>query len=189
MKRYINVLKLLIKNIYLQVILFMFGFSSLTYYGMYKPYERKREEIKSIYEEKKKLRDEYKKRVQDLKSLMKEEERLNNELMQLKDKLSAGGDENTIVNQVKALLSDKAKIYGLTQTSLSQESTQELNGIKKVRIKANYTSKSVENILRFIKDIEDSGLVVENLSLGVDNMTSPGAYYVELRVYRLWIVR
>lgn len=55
MKRYINVLKLLIKNIYLQVILFTLGFFFLTYYGMYKPYERRREEIKSIYEEKKEI--------------------------------------------------------------------------------------------------------------------------------------
>lgn len=160
---------------------------TIAYYGVYKPYQRKREELKSLYEENKKLRDEYKRKADELKKLMKEEERINKELTQLKSRFSVGGDQKLVQEQINTLLSEKAKIYGLAEVSFSQESVQDMNGIKKVIVKARYTSQNVENILKFLKDIEINGLIVDNLSMGVDNINTPTAYYVEVRVYRLWM--
>jgi|GEM_PF-2837769 Tfp pilus assembly protein PilO len=160
---------------------------AVAYYGVYKPYQRKREELKTLYEENKKLRDEYKRKADELKKLMKEEEKINKELTQLKNRLSVGGDQKLVQGQIKTLLSEKAKIYGLVETSFSEESIQDMNGIKKVIVKAKYTSQNVENILKFLRDIEANGLIVDDLSMGVDNPNAPTAYYVEVRVYRLWI--
>ncbi|ADO44829.1 hypothetical protein Hydth_0428 [Hydrogenobacter thermophilus TK-6] len=165
--------------------LFFIGF----YYGVYKPFQKKKQEMKSLYEERKKLRDELRHKAQELKSLMKEEEKINDQLSKLKDKVATGGDENTIVEQVKALISDKARAYKLTETSFSKEEVQDINGVKKIVLKAGYTSNSVESILRFLKDIEASGIMIESLSLGIDNPSNPSAYYVELRVYKLWMQR
>ncbi|GBC88563.1 hypothetical protein HRbin13_00687 [bacterium HR13] len=165
--------------------LFFIGF----YYGVYKPFQKKKQEMKSLYEERKKLRDELRHKAQELKSLMKEEEKINDQLSKLKDKVATGGDENTIVEQVKALISDKARAHKLTETSFSKEEVQDINGVKKIVLKAGYTSNSVESILRFLKDIEASGIMIESLSLGIDNPSNPGAYYVELRVYKLWMQR
>lgn len=160
---------------------------TIAYYGVYKPYQRKKEELKSFYEENKKLRDEYKRKADELKKLMKEEEKINKELTRLKSRLSVGGDQKLVQEQIKTLLSEKAKIYGLAEAFFSQESVQDMKGIKKVIVKAKYTSQNVKNVLKFLKDIEANGLIVDTLSMGVDSLNAPTAYYVEVRVYRLWI--
>ncbi len=165
----------------------LFGLTLSLIYALYIPYKKKREELKSAYEERKKVLEDYRRKAEGLKALLKDDESLRKNLEGLKDKTYLGGNETSAFEKLKASVEEEAKRYGLVEKSLSQSPTQDIQGVKKVKLKANYESTSIESILRFVKSVESRGVMIDYLKLGVDNPTNPSTYYIELEVYKVWI--
>ncbi|MFN3813732.1 MAG: hypothetical protein ACK4SM_03825 [Aquificaceae bacterium] len=165
----------------------LFSLTVLVIYGVYTPYKEKKKELKNTYEERKKVLEDYKRKAKELKTLLKDDESLNKNLEGLKDKAYFGGDGASISEKLKALMEEEAERYGLVAKSQFPPQTEDLQEVKKVKLKANYESTSIESILRFVESLESKGVMISYLKLGVDNPTSPGAYYIELEVYKVWI--
>lgn len=165
----------------------LFALTLSLIYALYIPYKKKREEIKGAYEERKKVLEDYRRKAEGLKALLKDDESLSKNLEGLKGKAYLGGNETSAFEKLKASVEEEAKRYGLVEKSLSQSPTQDIQGVKKVKLKANYESTSMESILRFVKSVESMGVMIDYLKLGVDNPKNPSTYYIELEVYKVWI--